>query len=112
MTTILGGELADERRAPARHEAVCIVQRRQAGKAGVDDPKLLAREREFVNADVAGHVAGTRQNDKSKAKSDRNQGLRVLQAAQAAGEPVTVKIEYDTAGTARKVKLIVGGQTP
>ncbi|MDS4030179.1 MAG: right-handed parallel beta-helix repeat-containing protein [Candidatus Contendobacter sp.] len=65
-----------------------------------------------TTVEIATDDVKVKDNDKSKAKSDRNQGLRVLQAAQAAGEPVTVKIEYDTAGTARKVKLIVGGQTP
>jgi parallel beta-helix repeat protein len=50
--------------------------------------------------------------DKSKARGHRSMELKDIQTEQTTGEPVTVKIEYDTAGTARKAKLIVGGQTP
>lgn len=50
--------------------------------------------------------------DKNKARGHRSIGLNDLQAERTTDEPVTVKIEYDAAGTARKAKLIVGDQTP
>ena len=42
VAAVLGGERGDERRPPAGHEAVLVVERRQAGEAGGDDPELAA----------------------------------------------------------------------
>ena len=53
VAPVLGGERGDERRSPARHEAVLVVDRRQAREPRVHDPELVADVREVVDPDVA-----------------------------------------------------------
>src|SRR4051812_17522726 len=63
MTAVFSGKRADERRSPARDEAVVWAERAQAREARVDEPQLvriLTSPADFVDADVAGDVAGAR----------------------------------------------------
>jgi parallel beta-helix repeat protein len=48
--------------------------------------------------------------DKTQAKGERRRALGNLPPGQNLEGPVSVKIEYDAAGTARKAKLIIGGE--
>src|SRR4051812_35551343 len=40
MAAVFAGEVRDERRPPARHEAVAFVKRSETGKERVDDPQI------------------------------------------------------------------------
>ena len=77
VAAVLGRERADERRPPARHEAVRVVERGQAGEARVDDPQLAARVRQFVHADVAGEWCGCAA--RTRRRADRGGSRRVRQ---------------------------------
>ena len=61
MAPIGGLEGRDERRPPARHEAVRPVERAEAGESGVDEPELVAPPGHLVDLDVAGDVASAGQ---------------------------------------------------
>jgi hypothetical protein len=58
VTAVLGGEPAEERRAPERPEAVRLRERRQAAKEGVDEHQPpVCVDGEVVDVEVAGGVA-------------------------------------------------------
>ena len=64
MTTVFGRVMADEARAPARHEARFRVERAQAREQRVDEPDGRSVPRHFVDVDRAGDVAAPRQIDR------------------------------------------------
>ena len=61
MAAVLGRQRREERRPPARHEAVPAVERAQAAEGRVDQPQLVARPGQLVGLDLAGEVGGARQ---------------------------------------------------
>ena len=61
VAAILGGQRGEERRPPARHEAVPAVERAQAAEGRVDQPQLVARPGQLVGLDLAREVGGARQ---------------------------------------------------
>ena len=61
VAAVLGGQGREERRPPARHEAVPAVERAQAAEGRVDQPQLVARPGQLVGLDLAGEVGGARQ---------------------------------------------------
>ncbi len=59
MAAVLGGEGVDERRFPARDEAMVAVEGAEAGEPGIYGPELaIVAPRDFVDADVAGDETG------------------------------------------------------
>ena len=61
VAAVLGRQGREERRPPARHEAVPAVERAQAAEGRVDQPQLVARPGQLVGLDLAGEVGGARQ---------------------------------------------------
>ena len=66
VAPVLRGQLRDERRPPARHEAVARIEAGQAGEQRVDDPQVRLVTRvvapgDLVALDRAGHDRGARQ---------------------------------------------------
>jgi hypothetical protein len=61
VAAILGGELADEGRAPAGHEAVHVVERAKARESRVNGPEFAADPANLMDADVACDMAGARE---------------------------------------------------
>ena len=79
VAAVLRGQLGDERRPPARHEAVAGVEAGQAGEQGVDDPQVrLAAVRgppgDLVALDRAGDGRGARQPAPVVAAGGRDRG--------------------------------------
>jgi hypothetical protein len=60
MTAIAQIIGTNKRRSPARHKAVVLVSRTQAGKAGVNKPQFFPSPSHFMNVDISGdmNVAG------------------------------------------------------
>ena len=67
MAAVLGRQRGDERRPPARDEAVVGVEGDEAREARVDDPQLVAGEGQVVDVDVAGDVRAPRAGSRRRA---------------------------------------------
>ena len=79
VTAVLRGQLGDERRPPARHEAVAGVEAGQAGEESVDDPQVRlaavsGSPGDLVALDLAGDGRGAWQPAPVVAASGRNRG--------------------------------------
>ncbi len=61
VAAVLGRQRGDERRRPARDEAVGGVERGQAGERGGHQPQLTSGEGQVVDGDVTGDVAVARE---------------------------------------------------
>ena len=61
VAAIVGRQRREERRPPARHEAVPAVERAQAAEGRIDQPQLIAGPGQFVGLDLAGEVGGAGQ---------------------------------------------------
>ena len=62
MAAVFRGQGADKRRAPARVEAVIVIECAETAETGVDHPEFrVASPRKFVDVDVAGDMNASRQ---------------------------------------------------
>src|SRR5688572_22989221 len=101
MAAILGGQLADERRMPARHEAAVAVERAERGEARVYHPQLAMRVADLVDADVARDVGVARNEARIRPRLQLRRRLGVIAKVQhlrARAEGDAVRADGDAHG--------------